>query len=76
MLNLFRNLPNLAKLILTFLAVAFIGVVLFVTLKSQKSYYEGDFRLLVEPINESFTSGNDLEKLFYYRHQSRFFLFF
>lgn len=78
MLNLFRNLPNLVKLFLSFLVVAFIGFVFFVILKRQQSAYEGDFRLLVEPINESFTTTWDgLEKSFSYsyRHQSRSFFY-
>lgn len=74
MLNLFRNLPNLVKLVLTGLAVAFIGLVFFVILKSLQSAYQGDFSLLGEPIYESFTTTWDgLEKSFSYssRHQSR-----
>jgi hypothetical protein len=76
MLNLFRNLPNLVKLVLTGLAVTFIGVVFFAILKSRQSGYQGHFRLLVEPINESFTtSWDNLEKSFSYsfKHQSRSF---
>ncbi len=74
MLNLFRNSPNLVKLVLTCLAVAFIGFVFFVILKSLQSAYQGDFSLLGEPMYESFTTTWDgLEKSFSYysRHQNR-----
>lgn len=81
MLNLFSNFPNLVKLFLTFLAVAFIAILFFVILKSrQPAYpaYETDFRVGVEVETTylSFTNNwHNLEKSFSYssRYVSRSF---